>query len=197
MRTKTQTERRTQSAALPTAPVLLNSAPAGALPLRPRWRGFLSALVMLALLWALLTDFRSDTWVFGLPAVLAGAALVFMLPSAPGWRLSLSGTLAFALWFAVKSLRGATDVAIRALAPRMSLRPGFRAFTPALPQGAPRVVFLNTITLLPGTLSAEIAGDAVIVHMLDTRADLDADLGALETRIAAMFGLPSASRRMT
>ena len=152
---------------------------------------------MLALLWALLTDLRTDTWAFGLPAVLAGAALVFMLPSAPAWRLSLSGTLAFALWFAVKSLRGATDVAIRALAPRMSLRPGFRAFTPALPQGAPRVVFLNTITLLPGTLSAEIAGDAVIVHMLDTRADLDADLGALETRIAAMFGLPSASRRMT
>jgi len=197
MRTKTQTERRNESAVVPTAPVLLNSAPAGALPLRPRWRRFLSALVMLALLWALLTDFRPDTWAFGLPAVLAGAALVFVLPGAPGWRLSLSGSLAFALWFAVKSLHGATDVAIRAIAPRMPLRPGFRAFTPALPQGAPRVMFVNTITLLPGTLSAEIAGDAVIVHMLDTRTDLDADLAALETRIAAMFGLTLAMRRMT
>ena len=154
-----------------------------------RWRRFAVKFLALALIWAVLTDFRVDALVFGLPAVLAGAALIFLMPASPGWRLSLRGAAAFVVWFAVQTVRGAVDVALRAFAPRMPLRPGFRRYSPALPEGAPRIMFLNCITLLPGTLSAELRGKAVIVHMLDTRADLDADLGALETRIAALFAL--------
>ena len=71
----------------------------------------------------------------------------------------------------------------------MPLRPGYRRHSLALPAGAPRLLFLNTVTLLPGTLSAEVAGDAVIVHMLDTSADLAADLTALKARVAALFAL--------
>ncbi len=154
-----------------------------------RWRRFLAVAAVLALIWATLTDFRADALAFGLPAVLAGAALVFAMPPSPGWRISPRGLLVFVLWFALQSVKGAVDVALRAAAPRMKLRPGFRTYPLALPQGAPRVMFLNTITLLPGTLSAEIRGDQVIVHMLDTRADLKADLGALEARIKALFAL--------
>jgi multicomponent Na+:H+ antiporter subunit E len=154
-----------------------------------RWRRFLVNALALALLWGILTDFRVDALVFGVPAILAGAALVFLIPQSPSWRLSPRGALAFVLWFAVQSVRGAIDVALRALAPSLPLRPGFRTYRPALPQGAPHITFLNTITLLPGTLSAEVAGDQVVVHMLDTRADLNAELGALESRIADLFGL--------
>ncbi len=158
-------------------------------PVASHWRRFLATALALSLIWGALTGFRSDALIFGLPAVLAGAGLVFLLPSRPGWRLSPRGALTFVLWFAAQTVRGAVDVALRAFSPAMPLRPGFRRYPIALPQGAPRVMFLNTITLLPGTLSAEIAGDQVIVHMLDTSADLNADLGALETRIAALFAL--------
>ncbi len=144
---------------------------------------------VLTVLWLLLTDFRLDALAFGVPAILLGAALAFLLPATPGWRISPRGALAFALWFALQSVRGAVDVAARAMAPRMPLRPGFRNHPLTLPAGAPRVLFLNTITLLPGTLSVEVAGDEVIVHMLDTRADLTADLGALQARVAALFAL--------
>ncbi len=154
-----------------------------------RWRRFAVKLVALALIWGVLTEFRVDALYFGVPAILLGAALVFAMPVAPGWRISPAGAVSFALWFAVQSVRGAVDVAQRAFSPAMPLRPGFRSYAPDLPGGAPRVMFLNTITLLPGTLSAEVEGDEVIVHMLDTRADLEADLGALEARIAALFGL--------
>lgn len=156
---------------------------------RARARRFIVMAAALLLIWAALTDFRLDALAFGLPAVLGGAALVFVMPASPGWRLSPSGALAFALWFAVQSVRGAVDVAWRAFAPGMPLRPGFRAFPLDLPAGAPRVLFLNTVTLLPGTLSAEVEGDAVIVHMLDIRADLEADLNALRARVAALFAL--------
>ncbi len=158
-------------------------------PMPSRWRLFTIKALVLGAIWAVLTDFRADAWVFGLPAVLAGAGLVFLMPAAPAWRLSPQGALVFALWFSVQSVRGAVDVSRRAFSPRMPLRPGFRRYPIALPSGAPRVMFLNTITLLPGTLAAEQAGDAVMVHMLDTRADLDKDLGALERRIAALFAL--------
>ncbi len=156
---------------------------------RARWRRFGSTLLVLALIWGGLTGFRVDALVFGVPAVLAGASLVFLMPLSPGWRLSPGGALAFALWFVRLSVRGAVDVASRVFSPRMGLRPGFRSYVLSLPAGAPRVMFLNTVTLLPGTLAAEIDGDRVSVHMLDTSADLQADLGALEQRIAALFAL--------
>lgn len=153
------------------------------------WRRFFLRLVVLSVLWGVLTEFRFDALAFGVPAVIAGAALVFLIPAAPGWRLSAQGGLTFVLWFAVQSVRGAVDVARRAFSPSLPLRPGFRSYQPALPQGAPYIVFLNTITLLPGTLSAEVSEHNVVVHMLDTRADLDADLQALEHRVAALFAL--------
>ncbi len=182
-----QTERQTDST--PPQPenrgsvVKLEAAPASP------WRRFFLVALTLGLIWAVLTDFRLDALAFGVPAVLAGAALVFVLPASSAWRLSPRGALAFALWFAVQSVRGAIDVALRAFDPKLPLRPGFRRYTPALPAGAPRVLFLNTITLLPGTLTSEVSGDTVVVHMLDTRANLEADLNALETRVAAMFAL--------
>lgn len=158
-------------------------------PAAVRWRRFALRLGVLTLLWLLLTDLRLDALAFGVPAILLGAGLAFLLPATPGWRISPRGALAFALWFALQSVRGAVDVAARAMAPRMPLRPGFRNHPLTLPAGAPQLLFLNTITLLPGTLSAEVAGDEVIVHMLDTRADLAADLGALQARVAALFAL--------
>lgn len=156
---------------------------------QPRWRRFASNFVALMLIWLILTDFRLDALVFGIPAVFAGSALVFLTPSTPRWRLSPYGAGGFVIWFAIQSVRGAVDVAWRAFSPALPLQPGFGCYSPALPEGAPRILFVNTITLLPGTLSAEISGSDVIVHMLDKSADLQADLRALELRVAALFGL--------
>ena len=151
---------------------------------------FLVSLLVLSVIWGALTDWRADALVFGVPAVLLGASVAFLLPQGYAWRLSPRGAALFALWFAVQSVRGAIDVAMRAFAPRMPLRPGFRHYDLTLPMGAPRVMFINAITLLPGTLSAEIEGHTVIVHMLDTRIDLDPALDDLETQIRALFALP-------
>lgn len=156
-----------------------------------RLRRFVVTVVVLALIWAVLTEARPDALIFGIPAVLVGATVSLMLPDSPRWRMSPRGAVVFAIWFAVQSVRGAVDVAGRAFAPQMPLRPGFRRHPLRFPPGAPRVMFVNTISLLPGTLSAEIAGEELVVHMLDTRADLAAELSVLEDRIAALFALHS------
>lgn len=151
---------------------------------------FVSMALLLAALWGGLTGWRLDSWVFGAPAALLGASLGLLMPATPRWRLSIRGLAVFAVWFAWQSVRGAVDVAWRACTPSMPLQPGFRTHPLRLPAGGlPRMLFANTITLLPGTLSAEINGDELVVHMLDTSADLAGDLAELESRIRAVFDL--------
>ncbi|NYS25652.1 Na+/H+ antiporter subunit E [Rhodobacteraceae bacterium 2376] len=154
-------------------------------------------VAVLTLLWGGLTGWDPEGWFMGVPAVLAGAALAMMLPWPAYWRLSPLGALRFAGWFAVQSVRGAVDVSRRALSPDMRLRPGFRHYPLQLSPGAARTVFINTITLMPGTLSAQIdpadgdhPDDRLLVHMLDTEADLTGALQVHEARIRAAFALP-------
>lgn len=168
--------------------------PDAALPSGGRrgWRSLLVTCGALGLVWGGLTGWDAASWVFGLPVVAMATALVFAFPAAPAWRLSIRGALRFAAWFAVASARGSLDVAARAVAWRMPLSPGFRSYRTGLPPGPARIVFANAITLLPGTLSADLKGDRLDVHMLDARCDLDAELAPLEARVRGLFALPDA-----
>ena len=168
------------------------------LPRRQRWRGSVVTGAVMAAIWAALLGDQPGSWVLGVPAIIGGVVLAARVPGPPplaaddpALRPQLRGAVAFALWFARESLRGAVDVAWRACQPRPAIAPGFRSYTTALPAGAPRTLFANCITLLPGTLTADIAGARLTIHMLDRTSDLDGDLGALEGRIAAIWGLPT------
>ena len=160
-------------------------------------RQVILSILVLSVMWGALTGWRADALIFGLPAIALGAMISFLLPPTSGFRLSLRGAMSFALWFAVQSVRGAVDVALRAFSPDMGLRPCFRIYPLSLPMGAPRITFVNIITLLPGTLSAEINDDVVIVHMLDARIELEPALVDLETRIRALFALPQPPEHLT
>ncbi len=125
----------------------------------------------------------------------SGRAAPGPAPAAPRRRLSLTGALRLSGWFAVQALRGAVDVAGRALAPGLPVAPGWTRYPLRLPPGAPRLVMANAITLLPGTLTAELIeggpeSDHLIVHLLDARVDPAPDLAALEARVRGLFALP-------
>lgn len=160
------------------------------------WRSLFGTVGGLALLWVGLAGPDPASWVIGGPVIAAATALSLAFPPARRVRVAPLGAIRFIGWFAVASLRGAIDVAGRALAWRMPLAPGIRSFETDLPPGAPRLVFVNAITLLPGTLSAGIRGTRVEVHMLDTRIDLAAELAPLEARVRALFAV-SATHRAT
>jgi multicomponent Na+:H+ antiporter subunit E len=95
----------------------------------------------------------------------------------------------FIQYFVYQSLAGATDVALRALQPAMPLHPGLVRHRLRLPEGASRVALANIVSMLPGTLSANLEGDQLLIHALDTRHDLHDMVLDLEPRIAAVFGL--------
>jgi multicomponent Na+:H+ antiporter subunit E len=71
----------------------------------------------------------------------------------------------------------------------MPLEPANVTYELRLPRMAPRILFLNTVSLLPGTLSSELAEDQLVVHVLDCSQPVLQDLAILEERIADIFGV--------
>jgi multicomponent Na+:H+ antiporter subunit E len=146
--------------------------------------------VVFGAVWAVFAGPYPVSWIIGVPAVLASAWVSTRL-SEPGPRgLSLWGLVRFLPFFVWESLKGGIDVALRVMRPRMDIDPGYRSYRIGLVQPAARVLFLDGVSLLPGTLSADIEGDMLIVHALDQSTDHAPELRRLERRVAALFGDP-------
>jgi multicomponent Na+:H+ antiporter subunit E len=156
--------------------------------------GIIARTLILALLWWIIAQGQLGAWLIGLPAVvLAAIAGVYLGRTAfPGF--SLIGLLAFIALFLRESVRGGIDVASRTLAPRMRIQPGFRNYRLRLTDPLARVLLINCISLLPGTLAARLEGDCVELHLLDAGADPDPDLQRLEQAIARLFDLSLETR---
>jgi multicomponent Na+:H+ antiporter subunit E len=121
----------------------------------------------------------------GIPAAFA-AAWLSPLPSS---RLRLRPSRLPALFFAflIDSVRGGVDVARRALKPGLLPSPTVLKYPLALPEGLPRILMANMVSLLPGTFSWKLEDDKLVVHILDRELDVLPDLRRLEARIAAAF----------
>lgn len=136
-----------------------------------------------AVLWAILSE--GQGWEVGIPAVLLATATVPVV--SPGNRWSLAGLARFIPYFFWNSLRGGVDVAARALNPRLPIDPAVLHYEIRLRSSAARVLMASTVTLLPGTLSADLEGSRLTVHVLAESAPVRVMLGTLEYRIADLF----------
>jgi multicomponent Na+:H+ antiporter subunit E len=128
--------------------------------------------------------------------VLLALATSVCLPSPRGPRWSPLGLLRFVWVFLTGSLRGGIDVARRALAPRCAIAPRMIRYTFRLPDGPARHLFVGTMNVMPGTLSADLEGDDVEIHVLvDSGDELVRQLRALEEHIARAMSEGLESRR--
>jgi multicomponent Na+:H+ antiporter subunit E len=149
------------------------------------WSTVVSRALLFSLLWWALTDGTAGSWWIGAPAV-AGAVIISVTlvpPLGLVWREAM-GFVPFFLWH---SLKGGVDVAWRAFHPRLPITPELIEYPLRLPPGLPRIILVNTVSLLPGTLSAELGGQVLKVHVLDSLGDFLAELEALEQRVGCMF----------
>lgn len=140
-------------------------------------------------LWMLLNEGDLASLIVGVPAALIGVALSRRLPAAAKSRVSARGLLEFIVYFLWQAVIGGWDVARRALGPRCQVQPGFVAYCMSLPEGLPRAVFLDTLTLLPGTLSADVQAGEMRMHVIDIDAHSHEQIKELEDRVARLFGL--------
>lgn len=143
--------------------------------------------VLFALMWWILTDGAMDSWLVGTPVILFATVVSVKLLPPVYW--SFLGVVRFVPFFLWHSLCGGVDVARRALHPRLPISPELFDHRWRLPAGLPRVFMANIVSLLPGTLSAELGVNCLQVHVLDERKDFLSELEEVEQRVAAMFGI--------
>ncbi len=153
-------------------------------PAAVAWR-----LGLFGALWFILCGGELGSWPFGLPTVVLATWVDLQLAGNGQTRalrpLILMRILPFFFW---KSILGALDVMARVLKPRLPIDPGLVEFPLTIPPGGGRILLANCITLLPGTISARLADDRIIVHTLDKGLPVVAKIQDLEGRIASLYG---------
>jgi len=142
---------------------------------------------ILVLFWWVLNREDHASWIIGAPFIAAAVALSIVLaqPRALRWRpLQVVRFIPVFLW---ESLKGGVDVTRRVFQPTMPLHPVIFNYKVSLPAGLPRLIMLNVVSLLPGTLSADMHEDQLTLHVLDKYSAFEAELQRIENFIANMI----------
>ena len=144
---------------------------------------------LLVALWAAFAGLADPaSWIVGVPTVIAASWSRSNLAPQRNARISLVGILQLLPVFFWESFRGGFDVARQVLRLRPKINPGLFDYRLNLSSASARVFFVDLVSLLPGTLSADIRGDRMRIHALDLDQDSVTELGRLERRVAAVFG---------
>jgi multicomponent Na+:H+ antiporter subunit E len=139
--------------------------------------------------WLVLTDAGSADLAAGAVATVAATWASLRLMPAEQRQLHPIKLAKFVLHFLRQSIGAGTDVALRALDPRLPLRPGFVVYRTNLPPGTKRDAFCAIMSLLPGTLPCGPAeGGGIAVHCLDVTQPVLEQLSAEETLYRQTFG---------
>jgi multicomponent Na+:H+ antiporter subunit E len=147
----------------------------------------LRALLFFALWFVLMPSTKAADLGFGLVATAAATwASVRLMPAAAG-RVRLLGLLAYLPHFLGHSLLAGVDIARRAFAPRLPLKPGFVTCATRLPPGRARNEFASITSLMPGSVPAGDQPDGVVFHCLDTDQPVAKQIAAEEALLARVL----------
>jgi multicomponent Na+:H+ antiporter subunit E len=147
----------------------------------------LRRFVVFSFFWFLLVGLDKASWFIGLPAVLFATALSLKLAPSSQYRTSPAGAMRFIPFFLWQSLLGGLDVMRRAFSSPRLLDPALVSYTTLLPEGSARIFFVNTISLLPGTLSARLQGNKITIHIIAGDQPILDNIQVLEHHVAALM----------
>ena len=150
----------------------------------------ISRIAILAVLWWVLAKGAYDSWQIGIPAILSAVYVDYRLFKPQTNRWSLGGLIIFFLLFLKLSLTSGIDVMRRIYHPRLPLNPAMVEYPLRLTSEVARNLFVCTVSLLPGTLSAELGEHSLVVHVLDVDRPFRQELKLIEDRVAAVFRHP-------
>jgi multicomponent Na+:H+ antiporter subunit E len=145
----------------------------------------LGRVLIFALGWWLVTEGRGGV-ITGALVVAAAAFTSAHLAEGQRVRVSLRGVAKFVPYFIEHSVRGGIDVAWRAFHPALPLGASVHDMELRLDAPAARSLFAAVVSLLPGTLSVDLEGSSVRIHVLaggestlERLRDLEAVVGAV------------------
>lgn len=151
----------------------------------------------LYLVWWVLTE--GDPSGLGVGAAIVLMVALFSCRVHPPSRYALRpvGMLVFFGYFILRSVVAGLDVARRLLSPSLPINPGYFIVKTRLPEGGPRWLLANTLSLMPGTLSVRLQGASLELHCLDLDLPIDEDVRSTERKVAGVFGLRQAGAEET
>ncbi len=101
----------------------------------------------------------------------------------PLWRLPF-----YWLWLAGQILIWSVTVSRKVLAPRLDIDPVLERVPCTQKRVLWRVLYANSITLTPGTVSTDLQDDEIEVHALTRAAMEDLKTGAMDSRVTTTEG---------
>lgn len=150
-------------------------------------RTVLWRIVLFIAVWWILTQGRADSWGVGLISIVS-ALIVSLVLLPPGlFRFSLAGIFFFLLYFLSRSLKSGIQVALMAVRLDLDLHPDIQKIPLRLPEGLGRVILVNTLNLMPGTLSVNLTTSSLYLHVLDERQPIETQVRDIEKLIAHML----------
>ena len=94
----------------------------------------------------------------------------------------------YAPWLLWQIVRANLDVAARILKPALPIKPGLIRVKASQRSDLGRVIYANSITLTPGTVSVAVDGDEIAVHALSDEAAVDVLGGEMDRRVQRLEG---------
>lgn len=91
-------------------------------------------------------------------------------------------------WLFVEILKANLDVVRRVLSPRRAISPTLVRLRTSQRSDLGRVIYANSITLTPGTVSVSVEPDAILVHALSLDGAEALETGEMDRRVSAMEG---------
>jgi multicomponent Na+:H+ antiporter subunit E len=142
---------------------------------------FIARTVILFLFWVGLTaSVHWEELLVGLiSALVTSWASLKLVPDNPGERLSLISWMKFIPVLLWEIVVANIDVAKRVLAPKIRVNPGFVTIPTSLKSPRKKWFLAHAITLTPGTVTADIFEDSLLVHWIDVQEGTPEEHGKL------------------
>jgi multicomponent Na+:H+ antiporter subunit E len=160
----------------------------------------LKSLLFFAALWWLLTKGDVSSWVIGIIVVPFSAWLSIILfkdirlrKNLPAHsvgqvqRIYVLRLFYFLPFFLLKSILGGWQTAKLAIRPSMPVNPGFFRYNLRLQGSFARLFFMHLVSLLPGTVSAKLEDDQLLIHALDMTSKNNDEISQCEQQVAKLF----------
>ena len=110
------------------------------------------------------------------------------LATPPEYKINWPRLFAYAPWLFGRILLSGLHLSFLILHPRLPIAPKMIHYRTQLANEDAVVVLGNSITLTPGTLTAEANDDELVVHAMDEYSAQDVTSCRLEGKVAGLFG---------
>ena len=148
--------------------------------------------VVLAIVWLLLSGhFEPLILALGLASCVVVVAITrrMDLIDHEGHPIHLTRrAVGYWLWLSWEVVKANIDVAKRVLAPKLNISPTMVRLTASQKSDLGLVIYANSITLTPGTVSVDVEPGEILVHALSRDAAEDLKGGEMDRRVEQVEG---------